>query len=353
MKRASICAAFLIAVMLLGCTNNNIEHLDSNERIVWIYGNANDQGELFTDSHERLNFVDFGNLNATILCSKPNCTHMNQDECSSFGMGNHPILYGEKLYFFDEETIFDGNEITFVTSVYKAEPDGTNRIKVCTIDGLNLLSYTRMLIVGDKAYFSMDKTGWNEDLSSTSGYNEVWFCSFDFPTNTFERIQMLHEGWCSSSWIFGMFDGKVIIEYDYSEEKIPVTFDHSEIEEKLISVYKAYAVETGEMENLTLPEPLFVSDGYYIYERDGGAVVLCENSDEIKLPDFPADSNTLVMNGKLFNCYKQVCADLSNGKMYSLNCSDGLVKYINGEYILKNSDGYYKIGEESYIGNEL
>lgn len=189
MKRTSIYAAFILAVTLSGCTNHNTEHSDSSERIVWPFGNADDHGELFTDDHGRLNFVDFENLNATILCSKPNCTHMDQDECSSFGMDNHPILYGEKLYFFDEETIFDGSEITNITSVYKAEPDGTNRIKVSTIEGLNLLSYTRMLIVDDKAYFSMDKTGWNEDHTATSGYNEVWFCSFDFTTNAFERIR--------------------------------------------------------------------------------------------------------------------------------------------------------------------
>ena len=78
-------------------------------------------------------------------------------------MDNHPILYGEKLYFFDDETSFDGDKMTCVTSVYKADPDGTNRAKIYTIDELNLLSYTRMLIVGDNAYFSMDKTGWNEE----------------------------------------------------------------------------------------------------------------------------------------------------------------------------------------------
>lgn len=339
--------------MLSGCAEKSAAPSGNNARIVWTYGNADERGELYTDSIGRLIFTDFGTMNSALLCSKPNCTHANEGECSAFGKGNHPILYGDKLYFFDVETDFDGDEVTDTTTVYKAEPDGTSRVKVCDIEGLALLDYTRMLIIGDKAYFSMDKTGWNEDMTASTGYNEVWFCSFDFSTGTFERIEKLHEGWCSGSWIFGLYEGKVIFSYTYSEEKIPYTTNVSEIEKYFIPVLKTYDTESGEIADLTLPEPLYVGGGYYVYKKDSGVAVISENGKEIDLPDFPANGNLIIADGKLFNFFNQVCADLSNGKMYTLNSSDNLVLYSNGFYILKDFDEYSKIPADNYIGDKL
>lgn len=242
MKRISLAAALVLA-MLSGCAKENTATPKSNERITWTYDNADERGELFRDNDDRLYFMDFETMNSAVLCSKPNCTHKNEEECSAFGMSNHPILYGDKLYFFDVETNFDGDEVTDTTTVYKADPDGTNRVKVCEINGLALLEYTRMLIVGGKAYFSMDKTGWNEDKTASSGYNEVWFCGFDLSTGTFERIEKLHEGWCSSSWIFGLYDGKIFFSYAYSEEKIPYHENVNDISKYITNVFKTYDIE--------------------------------------------------------------------------------------------------------------
>lgn len=349
MKKIKLWAAALAAAMLLsGCEKSPAEPTENNARIVWNFGNADERGELFTDSNERLNFIDFETMNSALLCSRPNCTHTNENECSAFGMRNHTILYGDKLYFFDVETNHVDDEIIDTTIVYKAETDGTNRVKVCEIEGLALLFYTRMLIVGDKAYFSMDKTGWNEDQTASSGYNEVWFCSFDFSTETFERIEKLHEGWCSSSWIFGLYDGKVIFSYAYSEEKVPYTMDASEIGKYFINVYKAYDIESGEMSGLTLPEPTCVEDGYYVYEKDGGSVVLSENGKELFLPDL---GGSKIENGFLFGHDK--CAELSSGKIFALKKTDNPVAYSDGNYILKSLNEYLKIPENELIGDEL
>lgn len=359
MKKIKLFAAILTAAMLSGCAESGSAPSGNNARIVWSFGNADERGALYTDNIGRLNFTDFGTMNSALICSKPNCTHANEDECSAFGKGNHPILYGDKLYFFSVETDFDGDEVTDTTTVYKAEPDGTSCVKVCDIEGLALLYYTRMLIVGDKAYFSMDKTGWDEDHLGSTGYNEVWFCTFDFSTEKFERVEMVYEGWCSSSWIFGLFDGKVIFSYGYSEEKIPYTLDLDEIEKQIITVYKTYDTESGEIAELTLPEPMYVGSGYYVYDKDGSAAVLSEDGNEMLLPDFPVSSYLTIANEKLFNYSDEVCADLSNGKMYELNNSYDFVVSSDGYYILKSFDGfkqdyeYYKIPEKEYIGDAL
>ncbi len=353
MKRIKLIAAALLLTLFSGCAKTDSSPFGKNERIVWTYGNADEKGELYTDSEERLHFADFDTMQSAVLCSKPNCLHTNEKDCSSFGMSNHPILCDGKIYFFDVETNFDGDEITDITTVYQAEPDGTSRTKVSTIEGLALLNYTRMLIVGNKAYFSMDKTGWNDDRTATSGYNEVWLCSFDFSTGTFERIEKLHEGWCSGTWIYGLYDGKVIFNYAYSEENVPYLEDPSEIGKYFTYVYKTYDTENGELADLTLPEPMYVGGGYYVYEKDGGAIVLSEDGQETTLPDFPVNGNLTLADGKLFNCFGQTCADLSSGKTYSLKYSDDLTVYADGFYILKYLNNYTKISEKDYIGDEL
>lgn len=351
MKKIKCLSTILLSAVISACAKGNLVPSDTNTYIVWQYENVYNDGELYIDSSDRLNFIDFQTMQSALLCSKPNCSHKSESECSAFGMKNHPILHNGNLYFFDVKTDFDGDEITDTTTVYKADTDGTGRVKICEIKGLALNYYERMLIVGNKAYFSMDKNGWNDAHTATSGYNEVWFCDYDFSTNTFERIEKLHEGWASGSWIYGLFDGRVIFSYAYSEEKIHFDLNVSEADERFIYVFKSYNIKNGTVDNLEFPEPLLVAGGYYIYEKDGGAVVICENGEEALLPDFPANTTSIpcIINGKLFHCSKQICADLTNGKMYALSSSDNVVVYLDGSYILKKYNEYSTIYEYSKI----
>lgn len=357
MKKIKCLAVVLLLAAISACAKNNDLSSENSTRIVWEYENANADGELYTDSSNRLNFIDFHTMQSALLCSKPNCNHKDEGKCSSFGIGNHPILYGGKLYFFDVQTNFEDDEVIDTTTVYKADTDGINRAAVCEIKGLALPSFDRMLLFDDKAYFPMIKYGWDDAHTGTSGYNEIWLCGYNFSANTFERIEKLHEGWTSSPWIFGFFDGKVIFTYAYSEEKVPFDLSPSEIEKRFISVYKSYDIESGAVEDIKLPEPLTVGGGYYVYEKDGGAAVICENKEEFLLTDFPADANGTycIVNGKLFHCSKQLCADLTNGKMYALSSSDSFVAYSDGSYVLKKYNDetqkyeYTKIAESDYI----
>ncbi len=353
MKKIKYLSAILALAMLTGCASENVSPSDNGARIVWNYGSADDRGDLHTDGEGRRLFTDFDSMNSALICSKPNCPHTNEKECSAFGMDNHPILYNDKLYFFDVETSLDNGEVTDTTTVYKAEPDGTSRANVCTIEGLYLLNYTRMLITGDTAYFSMDKTGWNDEKTATTGYNEVWFVSYNFSTDTFTRIEKLHEGWCSGIWIYGLFDGKVIFSYSYSDEKVPFLEDASEIDKYITNVFKTYDTKSGEFAELSLPKPLYVGGGYYVYEENGGVKAVSESGKEISLPDFPASGEITIENGRIFNTFEQVCANLSDGKMYKVNYSDELTAYSDGFYILKNLNEYSKIGENDYIGSVI
>ena len=358
MKITKLLAAFTALALLSGCAKKSEAPSENNTRIVWTYDNAYENGMLKLDNMERLSFFDFDTFQSALLCSKPNCTHKNADDCSAFGMRNHPILYNDKLYFFHTDTEFDGEEQTDITTVWKADTDGTNRTKVCTIEELTLHEYTRMLMIDNMLYFSMSKMGYNEDLTS-SGNDECWLCSYDLSTNKFTRIEMLRGEWAGNTWIYGLYDGKVIFDFTYSDRKV---FTIEEIEKYITTVYKTYDPESGEIDDLTLPKPLVVDSGYYIYERDGGVAVLNEKGDELLLPDFPTKGGVTVADGKLLNFSEKKCAELISGKMYALNLSEDYLHFVaftDGKYILSQFDNdtqtseYYKIGKDELIGDAL
>ena len=360
MKITNLIAAVAALAMLSGCAKKSEAPSENNTRIVWNYGNVYENGMLKSDNMNRLSFFDFDTFQSALLCSKPNCTHKSADDCSAFGMSNHPILYNDKLYFFHSDWENDVDEIVDITTVWKADTDGTNRTKVCTVEGLRLQEYTRMLVIDNMLYFSMSKTDWDMDIGASTGNNECWLCSYDLSTNTFTRIECLREEWAGSTWIYGLYDGKMVFYFSYSDRHV---FTVEEVEKYITDVYKTYDIESGEIADLTLPKPLVVEGGYYIYEKDGGVAVLNEKGDELLLPDFPTKGGVTVADGKLFNFFEKKCADLTSGKMYALNLSEdfgnSFVAFADGNYILEQVDydtqtyEYYKIDKKDLIGDAL
>ena len=359
MKFLKLLAAFTALALLSGCAKKSEAPSENNARIVDDYNNTYENGMLRTDDMFRLSFFDFDTFQSALLCSKPNCTHKNADDCSAFGMRNHPILYNDKLYFFQTDTDFDGDEPIDITTVWKADTDGTNRTKVCTIEGLALHVYTSMLLIDNMLYFPMSKMPWDMDIGATTGNDECWWCSYDLSTNTFTRIECLREEWAGNAWIYGLYDGKVIFQFTYSDRKM-VTIE--DVEKYCMTDYKTYDLESGEIAELTLPKPLVVKDGYYICEKDGGVAVLNEKGDEISLPDFPTKGTLTVADGKLFNFFEKKCADLTSGKMYEVNFSEEfsfVVAFVDGKFIFEDIDNatqahnYYKIDKKDLIGDAL
>lgn len=205
----------------------------------------------------------------------------------------------------------------------------------------------------------MSKTDWDMDKGASTGYDECWWCSYDLSTNKFTRIEMLHGEWASNTWIYGLYDGKVIFNFSYSDRHLITVED---VEKYSTTVYKTYDIESGEIADLTLPAPLVVEGGYYIYEKDGGMAVLNEKGDELLLPDFPTKGGLTVADGKLFKFFEKKCADLTSGKMYALNYPEDYLSFVaftDGKYILSQFDNdtqtyeYYKIGKDELIGDAL
>ena len=350
--KTKLTAVILSAALLTACSKAEEPAAENNARIIDSFTNVTDSGMLYSDGDGRLNFFDFESMNSSVLCTRPNCTHTDRETCSSYGMTNHPILYDGSLFFFDREFLEVEKDGEFVltnkTTIYQADPDGTNRISRQVIDEFTA-PFGRMLLSGDTAYFPLSKVEYDEYGSST-GYEETWLCSYNIPENKFTMIEKLYEGYHAGTWIHGLWDGKIYLNIGYAHELIPYPFgmesdnnamnDYMQkIKDVTISEEKVYDIEAGTVSDSDMPKPEYVGEGYYVYDKDGAAAVVPEIGGEMVLKDFPMyERNTVYIYGDIMFSYREnICADLSKGgKIKALDRSEGEVieAYYNGGYIV-------------------
>ena len=358
--KLQLTALILSSLFLISCSPSE-HHCESNSRIIDSFSNVGDTGMLYSDSAGRLNFLDFDSMRSAVLCSRPNCTHDDPETCSSYGMKNHPILYGDDLFFFSTESVdreTDGRfERVDVTTIYKAAPDGTNRIAQQVIDELSM-PIIRMVLVGDTAYFSMTRNEYDEYGTGT-GYEEAWLCSYSLSANEFRKIEKIYEGYHAGTWMYGFWDDRIYFNFAYADEQVPYPFSGNEeggqgydaeasqkyMEDILrvtVTEYKFYDTKTDTINDSDLPEPLYIGDGYYVYEKEGAVAVIPENGKETLFEDFlPLAGGVKIYGGIMFNYSRNLCADLVNGaEIKNLNREEGqtVIAYYNGSFILeKNS----------------
>lgn len=348
MKKNECLALVLLSAalsILTGCSKKS-DTMQNNARLIWSYSNIADNGMFYSDDEERLNFLDFESMNTTVLCSKPNCAHNDSQTCSSFGISNHPILYDNKLYYFDVEHVIDKDEnYKDITAVYRSETDGTGRVPLYKADDMSIAPYYRMILTGDTAYFYTTKQG--NDRGNSTGCDIGYFCSYNITANEFKVIDKIYEGYHSGAWLYGAWNNKIYFSVSYSKEKIDVpiggdkeAFDkfHEALEKAVVDEYMVYDPETNSITQSELPYPVYVGEGFYAYEKEGGLALLPENGDEVILSGYKKKDSLYIFNGIMFNITDKTCVKPSEGgAKRSLNISDSqsIEAFHNGSYIIK------------------
>lgn len=371
MKKKIILILVLAASLLTGC-HKNTESNGEYFRIVSPFINVCNNGELYTDSSDRLLFSDFEAMRTAYICAKPNCPHTDENFCSAFGMSHHPILYGGNIYYFTYDIyINDDREYQYVTYINKADPDGTNRKEIYKIDGLSVSIGDRIIVDGSKIYFTAEDVEFDEYGSSTN-YTVGYLCSYDFENGEFENMAEIYKGYSSGDWVYGIWNGKIYYHTSVSENKID--WDSIDIgTDDVMSLYtlKHYCLNIADksVSENDLPEPLYIGEGYYIHKNENGICLKPENGDDIFIDNFKAEIGLLyILNGYVISSDGGICADIKTGKVYKINpeyASESSfyepVNYINGNFILKKpliniedmTDMYVSVSESEYIGEEI
>lgn len=350
MKRNRLLGTIAAVIILAfpGCSKNKPASDGGTVRLTMSKNVAESvNGELYSDESGRLNFADFETMNTTVLCSKPNCPHTDENECSAFGMNNFPFIYGDKLYFFNTEVIFEDEEIREDTTIFKADLDGTNRTVLYTIEGYNVET-GYMELVGDTVYMAVMKIGWDNETGARDGAFEIRLASFDLSTNKFEMLEKICRGECGASIIIhGSQNGKL---YFYQNSTDDPWNPDDPLNEQGSRHYdedfRAFDISSGKICDTDLPEPYCIGDGYYVYLENGATKILGEDGSEKIVKGFQlTDTIISPVNGKIIDCFTNTWLDLTNGEYGELKGFDEEMRwcrpvyYLDGTYIFEQWSG--------------
>lgn len=326
--------------------------------------NIYNDGEFFTDYRNQLFYIDFTTMQSAYVCPKPNCKHDDPDDCSSFGMSNHPIVYDGRLYFFTNEISRTEDGAKSSTTVRRASVDGTNREKMCTMDGLTVQPYDRAVLVGSTLYFTAEERSFDEFGNSTT-FSSYYFMSYDFADSNLTNIKKLGEGYNGGAGVFGELDGKVYLSCFYLSEELPfeVMMDSDAfaqvLEKDSVRVLQTYDISTGDFAEVG-EVPVACQNGYLVF-WDGETKetrVLSSGGREVAISGFGLGGLYTIVNDKIFSMPDSLVYDLKTNKMHRLLYDNKYtaVHYIDGKYILRtsteDSKEYIAVTEKELIGAE-
>lgn len=347
-----------VSGLLCGCGGDDNPSMSLGSSIISLYTDICSNGELYIDNpNARLNFVDFASMKSAIICPSPNCSHSDYRSCPSFGMMNHPIIYGDRLYFFKESTEFSDDGAVDKTAVYSASPDGTGKRELKSTDGGILNHYDRAVLVGDVLYFCLTKSGYDQFGSSTQD-KEVSLHSYSFAENRFTKCADIGKGFSAGNWLLGEFGGEIYVQFSYREtEPTPEEYLNPDLMPEFEHVLYKYSISDGSltecMENIS-----DIQNGWLITKDSDSTVLRSKDGKELVIP---TGSDVTVVNGFAFDVADKAAYELSSGRKYSLNLRQEyceIIYYIDESYIAKSLDSagnnvYEKIPEADLIGEEV
>lgn len=348
---------------LSGCSSAE----KAGETSVYYDGTLNiyNDGEFFTNYRNQLFYIDFTTMQSAYVCPKPNCKHDNPNDCTSFGMSNHPIAYDGKLYYFTNEISRTEDGAKSCTTVWRADIDGTNRVKMCSMDELSFQSYDHAVLVGSRLYFTAAKVFYDEFGNSTT-FSAYYFMSYDFADNSLTNIKKLGEGYNGGAIVCGELDGKVYLSCSYSSVELPyevmMDFDAfaEAFEKNSVKLLETYDISTGDTTEVG-EVPVGCRGGYLIYwdSETKETIVVNAGRNEITISGFGMGCLYTIVNDIIFSMSDSLAYDLKTNEMHRLIYGNKymVVYYIDGKYILRtttnDSKEYIAVTEDELIGTEI
>ncbi len=358
-KFISVMIALSLAAVILftSCASNTTS---DEARIITNYTNLCNNGELYTDYHSRLHFADFTTMNSAFICPYPNCAHEDEATCPSFGMSICPTIYGDNLYYFTFGVSHEEDGYVWNTYFYKANIDGTNRTKINELRGLQVMSYTKLLLIGDTFYFCPDSVEFDE-YGNTTSHNASYLYSYNFKDNEFTKIDKLSEGYGAGAWLFGIYNDEIYFHINYAEEEYDYKLleDLEYAESVFTKYYVKYNISDGSISKLDYTVD-YIMSGYLITsDVDGNMTLHAPDGSETAIPKLQDAS---IVNGYIFDRMSKTTYEIETGKLLSLKTDDimtEIVYYIDGYYILRSIDDdkggyiYTKVSAGELIGSEI
>ncbi len=315
----------------------------------------------------RVAFIDFESLNSFPMCARPNCTHDDPETCTAFGPASGASVtlsvYDNSIYFVEnEKEISDKTGITNKATVYKADLDGSNRIKVATLENYTLGSF---FVSGSKGYTIAFEQVLGDDITVNTLEYKNYIAEFDFETHEIEILGLMtHSYYGSRHEIMGEYGGLIYflaVDTDELSEELKDMAqsnpDYFNIIPSLMTV-KTYCLnpKTGEITKPKIPMPgerdgmkwpnadiVATADGYYVCQQKDTAIIASPDGKLMKIDNHRLTeiASDIPINGMMFNSETELATELSTGNIYKLKSeaiknAEMVIAYHNGEYVLYN-----------------
>lgn len=349
-------AMFVSGVMLLGllcsCASesddtDNYSSVDRDDIIIMqrnsVYENVNNHGEFYSNGIGSLRYFDFMSMVSAPICSKPNCTHTDENECTSFGLDNHPTLIDDKIYYFTYELTYgDDNKPKYVTYLNHANVDGSGRVQVSSIDGIMVWKPNDAYIYDNVIYFTADKMTLDESTMMFDSSTKC-ICSCDYSTGKFEIYEEYDKGYSPNIFIQGYYKDKIYFIFSYYDEEDPYINLPFEEYDKVIaeayewgnehSVTEVYTLDINTKEialsdltnKMSIDTGIVARDGYLIYDDDEGMHAIDYNGNETVIPgESITGLGTIIVNDTLIQKSVNKAYNLKTGEVYGLRFPDTL-----------------------------
>ncbi|MCM1219641.1 MAG: hypothetical protein NC548_34610, partial [Lachnospiraceae bacterium] len=352
---------------------NDKKSISSSERrthYATLSNNVYNNGMLYFESDKDIiSYLDFKTMESTVMCSKPNCNHKN-NECIGKSIGDCPIIYDNYIYFFKSsqqiEEIGNGErELKINSKLCRASIDTSAIEDIVEFYDCVPRDYDGWLINDNIVWFTADDMNPVSDEYGNITYGNQggthFICSIDIDKKEYKNYGSVYDGdkeyeaasYSSSAQIKGIYDSKIMIRYEYAKKEPSFenstlqqgeVFNHRSILEELMFEFD---IANKELLPVSLVEPAYVDEDTYVYTDSGTSYVITNgNNYEFKCDEM---LSLLFINGKLFDYLHGKWFDTVDKTEHSMGeYSDWTVyAYYDECYIIgKNNKEFRKLTEQ-------
>ena len=178
-------------------------------------------------------YLDYATMETAPLCAVPNCNHTISGCLAN--MAQYPVIYQNYMYFFTysqgfEETK-DGPRFAMHSSLKKASLNDSEVQVVCEFNDSIPRNDESMVIYDNKLYFAAYDPDVETDEYGGSNWSNVggidYLCSVDLDTKEYRNYgsfcyvedEYPSAGQSSHSYITGIREGKIFLDYIFSKER--------------------------------------------------------------------------------------------------------------------------------------
>lgn len=357
------------------CKSNDI-NVKTNSNDIYIAYNHNnyDGGRIIggggLSSDPILQYLDYNTMEAVVLCTRPNCTHKSGD-CAARIMGTTPMITDEGVYFFKyEDSIIekkDGKrELNIKSKLCRMSLDSSEIETIAEFNDCEPRETDGYVLHNNKIYFTGDDLNPRYDdyggiFTSNCGGTH-YICSIDINTGEYINYGSVYDDdkqyegaqFTSSATIRGIYNSKMLINYEFSKTPEPVP---EKLWSGMTELVFEFDFDTNGWTLSDIPtKPVFTdSDTVVYYDEKIDKTVIIDKGERTEL-DIKIDTYASVQNNKLF-----VRDDYDNGNLKWYDLEDmsehnveGYANYMpddfyNNCYILSFGNNIKKLSEEELL----